>query len=413
DAAAPIDAAEASVDGGLGEEAGVADGGPTPISPWPLSSEPFELTGSRVDSDALGADAFGRAVAISDDGNVIAIGAYTDDSSERGVNPSLDDDDLTNAGAAYVFRRASDGTWSEEAYLKAEYPDAQARFGIGIALSGDGTTLAVVADADRGAGLGEESSPIGSVEATALYLFRYNAGTWRQLQYLRVDEDDSSVPSLQLARNSECILMGGTDKSVLVPVDGRWLVRSVSGFQGARLQSDCRRLVWSRAADELATARLDPLTLEQSAPFVTSPPGGSAGSALGYRIRLSRSGDRMAASRHLHNSMGSRAGTILLFSNAEDAWLPETTLRSDDPIADGFFGFYMELSAEGTRVVASEARGEGTTRLHYAEQDTSPSRWTHRGSVDLADFGVVALAMDAEGNRVVVGSDDNRVLVLE
>ena len=59
-------------------------------------------------------DLFGFSVAIS--GNTLAVGAPWEDSG----NPADGyDNSKHGSGAVYVFRRQSNGTWLEEAYLKA------------------------------------------------------------------------------------------------------------------------------------------------------------------------------------------------------------------------------------------------------------------------------------------------------
>ena len=99
-------------------------------------------------------DVFGIAVAISNDGNTIAIGAAGEDSNATGINEDSTNESANESGAAYVFTR-SGGNWSQRAFLKAPNTDAGDSFGFhGIALSGDGDTLAVGA-------LGEQSTATG------------------------------------------------------------------------------------------------------------------------------------------------------------------------------------------------------------------------------------------------------------
>jgi len=75
-------------------------------------------------------DAFGAAVALSNDGNTAIVGAPTEDTAGD------------NAGAAYAFVR-SGTTWSSQGKLPQYYPAAGDRFGTATALSGDGNTAIV------------------------------------------------------------------------------------------------------------------------------------------------------------------------------------------------------------------------------------------------------------------------------
>jgi hypothetical protein len=75
-----------------------------------------------------GAGRFGASVALSGDGNTAVIGGYNDSSG---------------AGAAWVFTR-SGGTWTQQgSKLTGAGETGAARFGYGVALSGDGKTALV------------------------------------------------------------------------------------------------------------------------------------------------------------------------------------------------------------------------------------------------------------------------------
>src|SRR5687768_397795 len=65
----------------------------------------------------------GNAVAVSADGNTIAVGAQHESSSSRGTNGNQHDDSAYNAGAVYVFAR-SGNTWAQQAYIKASNAEA-------------------------------------------------------------------------------------------------------------------------------------------------------------------------------------------------------------------------------------------------------------------------------------------------
>ncbi|HSC67026.1 MAG TPA: hypothetical protein VLC79_05025 [Cellvibrio sp.] len=110
-------------------------------------------------------DRFGYQVALSDDGNTLAVSAILEDSPSYGINCNQDNHQVTsatgtehslmardyNVGAVYIFNRAQ-AEWSQAAYVKPVnslvYLDPRTtaddlRFGETIALAGDGKTLAV------------------------------------------------------------------------------------------------------------------------------------------------------------------------------------------------------------------------------------------------------------------------------
>jgi hypothetical protein len=104
-------------------------------------------------------DEFGT-VAISGDGNTVAVGAIGESSNATGVNGDQTNNLATQSGAVYVF--TTDGTtWRQEAYLKASNTDAQDAFGYALALSADGTTLAVGAPEEDTAATGIDAVGCG------------------------------------------------------------------------------------------------------------------------------------------------------------------------------------------------------------------------------------------------------------
>ena len=91
--------------------------------------------------------------ALSADGSTLAVGADSEGSRSTGINGNQTDNSAPYAGAVYVFTRTG-STWLQQAYIKASNTNADDGFGWSLALSADGSTLAVGA-------LGEGSSATG------------------------------------------------------------------------------------------------------------------------------------------------------------------------------------------------------------------------------------------------------------
>ena len=96
-------------------------------------------TGEAGTADTFGdGDQFGVSLALSDDGNTMAVGALTEDSASPGINGNQADNSANSAGAVYVFTRTAD-TWSQQAYVKPVNPGAGDMFGYTVSLNADGT----------------------------------------------------------------------------------------------------------------------------------------------------------------------------------------------------------------------------------------------------------------------------------
>jgi hypothetical protein len=117
-------------------------------------------------------DRFGSVVALSGDGNTLAVRAHAEDSNLMGIGGDGADDFANDAGAVYVFGH-NGGVWSQRAYVKASNTGPGDFFGISVALSGDGTTLAVGATREdsNDPGVSGDQANDFAVEAGAVYLY--------------------------------------------------------------------------------------------------------------------------------------------------------------------------------------------------------------------------------------------------
>lgn len=174
-----------------------------------------ELTPSNLDLF----DRFGGAVAVSADGQTIAVGATGESSSATGI-----DGDPGNAvgggqqshGAAYVYKRGAAG-WSQQAYVKAPNTAANAEFGHAIALSADGDTLAVstAAQSGIGRGIGATLEPTGRLESGAAYLFRRFGDDWQAGRYIKApnaDAEDRFGASIALSGDDRTLAVGAPNE---------------------------------------------------------------------------------------------------------------------------------------------------------------------------------------------------------
>lgn len=105
--------------------------------------------------DGAEGDVFGISVALSDD--TVLIGA------------DLNDEKMTDAGAAYVFIR-SGTNWIQQAKLMAADGGKTDIFGVRVALSGDTALISARRDDDE----------IMGVDAGSAYVFSRTGTTWRQ-----------------------------------------------------------------------------------------------------------------------------------------------------------------------------------------------------------------------------------------
>ena len=143
---------------------------------------------SNADAD----DRFGWSVALSDDGNTLAVGAYAEDSAATGIDGDQADNTASAAGAVYVFTRTA-GAWKQQAYVKASNTDAGDQFGFSVALNADGDTLAVGAlyEASAATGIDGDRADNAATNSGAAYVFTRAADAWKQQAYVKASNTDA------------------------------------------------------------------------------------------------------------------------------------------------------------------------------------------------------------------------------
>ena len=122
---------------------------------------------------------FGRAVSLSADGLTLVFGVVGEESASAGLQGYQGFEiSVWRSGAAYVFSRG-DGSWPQQAYVKASNPHESLYFGSAVALSANGDTLAISAvnEANSQSGINIDQSGAApdaenrSFGAGAVYLY--------------------------------------------------------------------------------------------------------------------------------------------------------------------------------------------------------------------------------------------------
>lgn len=311
-------------------------------------------------------DQFGGAVDLSDDGNMLVVGAAGEDSSSGGFDATEDDESAESAGAAYVFRFT--GTrWIQEHYVKCQYPDSLDEFGTSVAISGSGDTIAVGAPGEASSGTGVFE--LGATEETdnsvpgagAVFVFgRLSTGEWTEDAYIKAsntDADDRFGSSVALSSDGTYLAVGAPNESSSSRSIGTGAANNSGAFNGAAYVFHFWGSAWRQQA------------------YIKSS-NNDDNDRFGSAVALSNDGSVLAvgAPAESSNAVGvggdqsdnsaSSAGAVYTFRYASSAWAQISYVKASNSATEAQFGYSVALSGDGgTLIVGSPFEGCGPGRM--------------------------------------------------
>lgn len=360
----------------------------TPGNHVPLSTLDAYLKGDR----ALYKESLGSDVAISGDGTVFVVGARNNESCSRGVHPKMPGPtfDCHDSGAAYIFRRDAEG-WTREAFLKASNAnvvDAKTElndeFGATVAISDDGSTVAIGAprESSCGEGVGGAQQDDNCPGAGAVYVFHYD-GAWKQRAYLKASNTKSVYDDQPKGQYSETNFGG----SIAVSGDGSLVVVANPGssFLASSKNVYAEIDIFERIGD----------TYKPKPPV--KAPAGFQFESQNWPVALSADGATIAARTRSYPA----ASKVQLFTRDGDAWKPTALLAASNEevpdagvlVNDDYFGASISISNDGS-VVAVGAPAESSCSPSF-DKDPKSNACMSAGAVYLFRKGASSWSEEA------------------
>jgi hypothetical protein len=318
-------------------------------------------TGEAGTEDKFGdGDQFGVSIALSDDGRTLAVGAISEDSNAAGINGNQADNSATSAGAVYVFAR-SGNTWAQQAYVKASNPDPGDLFGYSVALSADGSTLAV-GSYDEGGSSRTINGPADNMRrgAGAVYVFTRTGATWTQQAYIHASNaegGDSFGVVVVLSDDGNTLLSAALDEDCLA-----------TGVNPQGCDSDQKA---DRSAGAAYIFVRNGTTWSEQA-FIKASNSG-ANDWFGSRSALSGDGNTAAFGASLEDSSGRgvdgkqdddkapESGAVYFFRRNGTTWSQQHFVKAANADAYDEFGGSVALSRDGRTMVVSAHSEDGSS----------------------------------------------------
>ena len=335
-------------------------------------------TGWAGEADGVGdGDQFGFSIALSGDGQTVAVGAISEDSVAQRFNGDQNDDSARSAGAVYVFSRTGN-TWAQQAYVKASDTEAGDTFGFSVALSFDGNTLAVGAFTEDGAGRTiNPPHDNDEINSGALYVFTRQNGGWSEQAYIKGSRSETSDGfgfATAISEDGNTIAVGVGDEACLTPG-----VNPPGCADDAAPQAEAN--IWVGAA--YVFARNGTRWTEEA--FIKAN-NARPYNSFGVRLALSGDGSTLAVTAPLEDSAGQgvhpptiqqflqrrnltpwreqrnqaeESGAVYLFTRSGSTWTAGAYVKGSNAETGDEFGSAVALNGDGRMMVVGAHQEDG------------------------------------------------------
>ncbi len=328
----------------------------------------------------------GVTLAVSRDGSTLVVGAPKEDSAATGTNGRQDDDSANDAGAAYVFAR-SGAAWAQQAYIKGSNTQSSDGFGFAVALSGDGTTLAVSANFEDSAATGINGNQANEAAdgAGAVYVFTRRGATWSQQAYVKASntaEGDRFGYSLALSDDGNTLAVGAIgEDSGATGVNGNQ-ADNAAEQAGAVYVFSRTGANWSQQAYVKAS-------------------NAQAGDLFGFCVALDRTGttlgvcgyDEDSSAQGVNGDQSSNtsggSGAAYVFVRRGVVWTQQAYVKASNTTLQAAFGAAIALSADGTTLAICAVDEDGVSPGVNAAQWQADRRPEERTRIAEASAGAV------------------------
>lgn len=298
----------------------------------------------------------GRSVAVSGNGNILAIGAPFNNG-----NGSL-------SGHVRVYELVS-GSWVQLGG-DIDGENSGAKSGSAVSLSFDGLTLAI----------GSPSLSINGVNTGSVRVFTWNSNNWVQLgnDIVGATPGEEFGASLALSKSGNRIIIGAPKKSINgVPSGEARIYELVSG-------------AWSLVGNALV--------------------GLSTDEQFGFSVSINGSGDRVAIGAPQRNdSSAVKIGAVEIYELLNNSWVAVCAPIFGESGNDES-GTSIMITQESNRIIIGAPKNSGSSALagHARVYDVVNGNVIQIGSdIDgesAVDFSGRSVAINSNGNSIAIGA---------
>lgn len=366
-------------------------------------------------------DEFGYAIALSGDGNTLAVSTINEASSATGIDGNQLDNLAPASGAVYLYVN-NGSSWQSQAYIKASNSNLVDSFGFSVSLDSDGTTLLVGAPGESSSAQsinGDETDNTGSLSGAA-YVFELQNNQWAQTAYLKSsnsDKLDSFGYDVALSEDGLTVVVGSPgEDSNATSVNGDEMDNS-SDNSGAAYVFVHNGTTWAQ------DSYLKASNSDSEDQFGHSVDVNSDGTVIAIGAFNEASDSEINGNESDNSASG--AGAAYLFYKSQAGWQQEDYIKAVNSDASDRFGSDVQLSSNGKALVvgspneSSSSQGlDGDVQLNDAstagavylfndvEGTWQQTEYIKSRNTDAGDGFGSAIAISGDGNTLIVGAKD-------
>lgn len=304
--------------------------------------------GDKIEGDH-GTDVFGGSVAMSADGNIIAVGATHNDNNG------------SNAGHVRVYEN-SNGTWTQIGD-DIEGEAAGDQFGQSIALSADGNIIAIGAPYNSG----------GGTNSGHVRVFENVDGNWTQIgdAINGVNQFDKCGWSVDLSADGNIVAIGSWEGNGNGNNSGQ--VRVFENIDG----------VWTQIGSDMY--------------------GLQPGHGLGVSVALSSDGTILATGANNHPSSMGNSDYTMIFENISDEWVQ----IGETIYGDSLSGSNISISSEGNIVAIGTLNGGNDLQGYVRVYENIAGAWTQIAGDIVGEYVLERsgrISLSADGTILAIGA---------
>lgn len=301
-------------------------------------------------------DLFGSSIALSGDSKTLAVGAIYESSGVTGIDGDQNDNSIPFSGAVYLYRNVN-GSWQQQSYIKPPNTESGDNFGQDVALSDDGNTLVISAEAEgsNATGIDGDASNNDASSAGAVFAYEYINGAWSNTAYIKASNTDSSDKfgyAIDLSSSGDLLAVGAIgESSNASSIEGDQTDNSVASA-GATYIFRNTNGVWSQEA------------------YIK--PSSATGN-FGFNVSFDSAGTTLAVAAVNANSQGR---VYVFTSDGAGSWSEQAFIDASNGESGDRFGGGLALSGDAQSLFVGAAHeGSGVGGINAGgENDNTATR---------------------------------------